>query len=242
MVGVLLPLLLASGAARAAPVGDPVADPAEGRVSLGAGLGGESHWVEERGCEESCDGVWRRNRTSLSGRLVLLPGVALDGELSRQSDRVQQANYRGQGLVWAGGARLAAPLGRSGVWLSAVGRYEKGETLSASVEEVERSRYQQGTVTGLVAWDSPLELGGVTAWGGAQAAWLWSHSIALDADGADALDIALHQAVPLSAVVGIGVTSDSLGPPWGPDWRMSLEVDGLIGQSNGVHGALRVMR
>ena len=55
------------------------------------------------------------------------------------------------------------------------------------------------------------------------------------------LDITMGYALPLASVVGLGITSDTLGPPWGIPWSIALDLDLLIGQSNGVHGQLRLL-
>ena len=230
----------------AAPTGDPVPLTDEGRFVLGARLGTETVWERDAGClegseddETECDGSWRRGGYIATGRFVLADGLALDGEIGWQNDRLRQANYRGSGLMYALGLRGAVPMGQSGWWVSAVGRFERGLGSDTTPEEYEQSLYRVGSATALVAWRDV----NISAWLGGQGAWMWEHNIeqrtSKDAEIA-VFQIPLDAAIPVAGVFGLELISDPLGPGWTAPWRLSIGFEGLLGQTVGVHGWVTV--
>jgi hypothetical protein len=235
MVMVMVMMLATS---QAAPVGDPVPRLATGRLAVGARLEGASQWLQVEGCEETadaCDGVWRRSGIVGVGRVTLLEGLGLDVEVGRLTDRIQQAGYSGQGLMWALGARGGVPLSGSGWWLGGVARYEAGLADNDQVgEDLAESRYSIGTASGLLVW-SPLQDAGFSCWVGGQGAWRWSHTITplgVDEDNQPILEVQTSAGLPVAAVAGLSIISEPLGAPWQPAWRIGIELDGTVGQTN----------
>lgn len=229
--------MLLSSLGWGATIGDPIPRTGIGRVATGVRIESASQWLHVKDCAPggSCDGVWRRSGLVGVGRITLVDGLGVDVEVGRLTDRIQQASYRGSGYQWALGARGALPLGSSGWWLSAVGRYSVGlgdnDEVGADLVE---NRFSVGTASGLLAW-SPIQDAGFTFWVGGQGAWRWEHTVTplgLDEDGVANLEVPMEAGVPVAAVAGLSIVSEPLGAPWQPAWRLGVELDGMVGQVN----------
>ncbi len=234
----MLTVLMATAAA--APTGDPVPLLEEGRFVVGTRIGSESLWEKDTSCEEvsgdssSCGGSWSHGGYVATGRIVIVDGLSVDGELGWMNDQLRQANFSGSGLSYAAGIRGAIPMGTTGWWLSGVGRYEAGVGKSESTDAYEESSYRLGTLTGALAWRDT----NISAWGGVQGALLWDHSVSQRTSSTDTeplYEIALRSGFPASGVLGIEVISDPLGPGWTPDWHLSVGAEGSLGLSQGAH-------
>ncbi len=233
-------MLLLISSAIAAPVTDPVSRAEDGFVYVAAQTGRESVWERDTSCDaasadQSCDGLWRRWGYTAHARLTLLDGLAIDGEIGRQNDRLRQANYRGNGLVYAAGLRGALPLSSSGFWLAGVGRFEIGQGTNSTEDDI--STYRLGNMSALLSWKDPM--GNISTWGGVQGAWRWDHSVeplGRNEDGSTVLNISMKTVLPVSGVIGGELISDPLGAPWTSSWRLSVGVEALVGQSNGIYG------
>ena len=240
----LLGLMLTQSLAAAAPVGEPVPRVEAGRVALGVRTGAASQWLTAQGCAEgACDSVWRGSTTAGVARLTVVDGLALDAEVGRLSDRVSQASYTGKGLLWAAGARGALPLWMSGWWLCASGRYEAASaTNGLEGSDLSASRYAIGSASGVLAW-APRGDVGFTTWIGGQGAWHWDQvltPLGVGSDGEPVLEIVMDPGLPASAVLGLSIVSQPLGAPWSPAWRIGIELDASIGQSNLASGQVLV--
>ena len=210
----------------------------------GVRVGSETIWERDADCNEvgteaSCDGAWRRSGYVASGRLVILDGLALDGEIGWSNDQIRQAGYSGSGLLYAAGLRGAIPMGQYGWWLAAVGRYERGLNKNESSNSYAQSAYQLGTATGLLAWRDE----NISLWFGGQGAWLWTHDVeqrtSADAQSST-YDVSLQTGYPVSGVIGTELISSPLGPGWTTPWRLAIGFEVSMGQSKGAFGSATV--
>jgi len=228
--------------ASAAPVGDPVPLPSMGRVRVD--VRGSTGTIQETDgrCEESsgCGADWQH--TALTGglHLALFKGVGVYGEFGLGQERIQAADYRGQGRIWAAGVRAAVPLGKH-FWLAANARADRGEAESlVSSDDPEVSSYEiyTGSLVGVIGDAED----GVSIWAGAQSSWYWSHSVWPLGTKRDELflKVPLSPDRPVSGVMGVGLTSEPLGLPWRRTGRLTIGLEGLVGQEYGASASLGI--
>ena len=226
--------------AAAAPTGDPVPLLDEGRFIVGARIGAESLWEKDTSCQgvprdsSSCGGSWSHGGYIATGRIVIVDGLSIDGELGWMNDELRQAQFSGAGLSSAVGVRGGIPMGATGWWLSGIGRYESGVGKSNTSDSYGENSYRLGTLTGALAWRDS----NISTWGGVQGVLLWDHTVE-QRESSPASEpryqIALRSGFPFSGVLGIELISEPLGPGWTPDWRISVGAEGSLGLSQGAH-------
>ncbi len=242
-VSTLLALGLVAPAS-AVPVGDPVPLPEAGRVRLDTRVGTHSVAEKDTRCQGStgCSARWRQTSVVGGLHLAVLKGVGVFGEVGLAEDRIRAADYRGRAQTWAAGIRTAVPLGPS-LWLAANARMDRGEGVSLHADEepdpeTAEFRIYSGTLLGV--WGDGAE--GVSVWAGGQSSWHWEHHVwplGTSKDGVH-LDVPLSPEWPVSGVVGFGVTSDPVGLPWRTSSRLTVALEGRVGQEVGVTGWIGV--
>ena len=230
---------LLAGAAWAAPVGEPVADPEAARVRLGARFDSWASRVSDDACDgaASCDAVWRSQETSFEAQLALLRGLGLFGELGHDAVTVSEAGYSGAGVRTAVGLRGALSLGGPW-WLGVNARvdWSRGQAAAEVGDAPAVHQAQRRTASLLGAWGEPGD--GVSLWAGGQVAWGWFER--LYPLGEDELEIPLRPAAPLTGVFGAALTSEPLGVPWTRSVRVSVTAEARLGQENGASVALQL--
>jgi hypothetical protein len=234
LLSTLLLTALASSPLMAMPVGDPLSE--AGRVRLD--LRGDSSASAETDmrCEESsgCGASWAHQSASVGLHFGLLRGVGVFGELGLQQDQVPAADYRGRSRIWAAGLKTALPVSRT-LWLAASARLDvgEGESLLADDEpDPELSAHRVGTGALLGVWgDSSGAL-----WLGAQSSWQWKHSLWPLGTRSDEVElfVPLSPELPVSGVLGFGLSSEPLGLPWRRTGRVSVGLEGRAGQELGA--------
>jgi hypothetical protein len=194
----------------------------------------ESVPVEDSDCGVSnpCEALWKRSMAGVEAQWSPLPGLGVAGELGYQNANSTEADFRGAGLAYALSLRGALPLTERW-WLAGYARYSgtslTGGEASAGSEEI--AKLTTGTVGASLVWSEIMD--GPSAWVGAQSSVLWNHTIFPSGEDGD-LEIPTTTQVPVSAVGGLAIRSDALGLPWEDSLRISIGLEGRVGQSNGA--------
>jgi hypothetical protein len=195
----------------------------------------DSEGIEEQDllCEVpgDCTGRWKSSGALLEAELALLPGLAIGAEWGTHHASMAEASYRGDGQQAALRLRGALPLGPR-LGLAASGRLalteDHGDPEAAGTTGDGASR--QGAVDLCLVSGRPRD--GLMLWGGAQAATWWDHR--LHPLGLGEVELVLVPTRSLSAVGGLAMVSEPVGPAYGRGPRVSLGVEARIGQVDGI--------
>ncbi len=224
-------------AAQAALIGNPVAQPRAGRVSVGAELSSQAMVFEAASCTGPCEAVWRPASAGGRAELAILPGLGLAGGGSWLRETIDEASFAGTGASYWGGLEAALPLGDSGVYIAAVGQFERSTT------------HQQSSTTGVLLADAAstrVLAAGLLAWapsddsfalyGGAAVHPLHSHHTTLHSLD---VELDLDRGFPAQGVLGLELRSAPLGLPWATvNGRMTMGLEARI--ERGLAGGLLV--
>ena len=227
-------LLILTSNAWATPTGEPLPHPELGRLTVRITGDVESVPVEDSDCGDSspCEALWKSSMAGVEAQWSPLPGLGIAGELGYQNANSTEADFRGAGLAYALSLRGAMPLTERW-WLAGHARYSatslKGGEGSTASEEL--ATLTTGTVGASLVWSEIMD--GPSAWIGAQSTVLWNHTIFPSGESSD-LEIPTTTKAPVSAVGGLAIRSDSLGVPWEDSLRISIGIEGRVGQSSGA--------
>jgi hypothetical protein len=226
LLGLLLP-----ASAGAAMLGNPVALPEAGVITVGATASTASVVMDAAQCEgERCEAVWRPTQLGGRGELALLPGVGLQGGGTWLREDIDEAGYSGTGSSAWGGVELALPVGGE-VFLAGVAQLEWAQTHERGGGE-DASDHTRARAAALLAW-VPSDLSFALYGGGAFQPWGQLHTSLADYP----LELQLQRAAPVAAVLGMEMRSGPLGLPWGEHpGRMVFGVEGQL--DRGICGAL----
>ena len=105
-------LLFHASLALAAPVGEPIPHPDQGRISIRALADLEEARTVDNDCGDSdpCEATWSSQVSGVEFQWSPLNGIGLSAEIGYQSARLPEANFRGSGLSYALAMRGALPL------------------------------------------------------------------------------------------------------------------------------------
>jgi len=229
--------LLLLGAALASPVGEPLVDPAVGRIQLRATADGEVIAVRDIQCgSDACDGAWEGGGVGLEGQLVLLRGLGVYGGLSQVSGNLPEAQYLGDGTAWRFGLRGALPLGRTSLSLAAAARVEVARTEGATLESGDRQRADSRTAAASVVLASGSPRDGITTWIGADIPVWWLHEVLPLGTGVEAAPVSLWllPTTPAALVAGVSATSDPLTPMWSQPVRALTGAELRLGGARAI--------
>ena len=218
----------------AAPVGDPVANPSTGRLHVDAGLSMTRVSELDSKCSgDACRTNSNRKGFGLEAGIAILRGVGVYATAVRESDTVREAHYEGRMGTYGGGIRLALPLQPS-FWIASTTDMRWGSSQSKQAERVDDPALatERKYSTSLLAVLGEPNNGG-HLWLGAQATWLWEHTLhPLGSEGV-VLEVPLQPKTPVSGVLGGTVMSDVIGAPWREAPRIRVSVEARAGQELG---------
>jgi hypothetical protein len=231
---ILPTLLLWPAAAHATMLGNPVSDPAAGRVALG--ISGDAAAVMLSGVSCEGDACLAVNRPlQLGGRveLTLLRGLGLHGGGAWLHQQIGEAAFEGEGSLAYAGLDGALPLG-SDLHLAAVVQIERSLSIDHSGSASPRSQCStmRAQAAGLIAW-APDDHS-FAAYGGAAFHPHYQQRASLEDLS---LELSFQRAFPVAAVLGVELRSQPLGLPWATNsGRMVFGFEAQV--ERGVTGGL----
>ncbi|MCB9779042.1 MAG: hypothetical protein H6742_10795 [Alphaproteobacteria bacterium] len=227
----LLPLLAATAVAHAAPVGDPVPDPAVGLFRTEAVVDVEATKVADVDCtgDTGCRAWDQTNLTAVGVQLAPLRGLGVAAELGRGKVRLDEADFNAADLSLAGALRGAVPLSRVW-WLRGQVRYDL-----VTPEDADEAGRRSSLTAGLgLAWGDTE--GGFVGHLGVQRALLWDETI--EPLGRGNLSIDLRPTGLLTGTAGFSFASKPLGSAWNGAPRLTTRVEARFGEHVGAGAAL----
>jgi hypothetical protein len=219
----------------AAPVGDPIANPKTGRVSVDGAYSLVRVLERDSECGEgACAARLDRRVFGVELGLALVEGVGLFGFSNWTQDSVAEARLQSEAILWGGGVRLGAHLSPE-FWLAAVGRFSVGQGISDKADQVADPATvdeQIGTASLLGIWGDPNNGGHL--WFGVQAPWMYQRELRpLGKEGVN-VSLRMKPDLPGTVVVGGALISERLGTPWGTAPRLRTTVEVRLGYENAL--------
>ena len=232
LAGLVLPAAMAAAASEA------VVEREAGVLRLVAGVDASrvAELDQECGDRDSCSAFWNRTTVLAEAQVVVLDGVAVYAHIGRASDRVAEANYRGVGPAWGGGVRGSIPLPMASWYLAAEAgmSWAWGQGGSLDSGEAESAWAQVHHARAVLAWGRPSE--GPSLWAGVEASWFWAHHVLPlgYSEQRAVVDLPLQPSLPASAVLGVSLGSQDVGPAWSRSVRLTTGVGVRYGQVQGI--------
>lgn len=220
----VLPVLLP--AAAAAPLSPALTTTPAGGFSISAHAGSGADHLRHRDCDPSitgsqCAALDRHN--TLGGEIEYRPlsVFSLYGSFWHDQESIRAAQYAGQGWGAGGGVKLGVPLSDlSGVsgWIG----YGSQRTASVLLADSHVAR----TLDLGAVLHGGSDYDGIVGWMGVGAAASFGDTIeAQDAT----LSLSMARAVPVDAIFGFQLFSDTFGGPWVERGRLSFGSSLLVG-------------